>query len=312
MDHLFADTYPVRLVVPLLNFDCFTPSLEVTSCVTVTRLGDREKNNLIARLGAHREFPETGISIDALARSGWALEYSREVLRGHEIPYDELFTETDLAFAAIRLVKSGRVGAVAAIVLSDPAGHSIHHPPELCVSPGGSQFRMEEDDRNLLSSIVRGLEMPESKRLRIALRWFNRASVARWGDDIIMAVAIALEGALLPKETDELAFRLALRGAALVAEDGRQEEVFGVLGVLYVARSAIVHTGCSIAELPKNVVKKVRRLEGSPPPDAFPKIALDTARNVLTKLVLQTAPGIDHSQFLQALERQVIASFSGK
>ncbi len=312
MDQLFAEAYPVRLVAPLLNFESFAPSLEVTSCVTVSRLGDDEKNDLIARFAAHRQFPDTGISISALAQSNWALELSRSIPRGQAIPFEEMFSEIALALAAIRLMKSGRVGAVAAIVISDQAGHSAHDLPEFVVSPGGGQFRLEENEHAALLAIASALELPESRSLGFALRWFNRAVGARWGEDIITAAAIALEGALLPNETNELSFRLALRGAALAADDGRQEEVFQILRILYSARSKIVHEGCPITKFPKSVIANIRHLEGNPSPEALPEIALNTARDVLRRLVLRLDHGTDRSRFLRDLERQVITSFRGK
>jgi len=58
--------------------------------------------------------------------------------------------------------------------------------------------------------------------------------------------------------------------------------------------------------LPRSVKNAINNLEGAPSPAAFPSIALDTARNVMKKLVQRITPGANLEQMHLDLERNVV------
>lgn len=307
MADLSADTYSVQLIAPLLNFTSFSSPADVTSGVSIHPFCNEEKNKLVDTFAQYRPFPDPGFDVGELARSGWALRLSRSLERDQEIPYEDLLWEATRALSCLRLLKPGRVGALAAIVLSEASGNSIHDPPDVVVSAGGSQFELKEEEAGSLRAIGRALDLPEARPLDYALRWYNQAVGAHWCEGMLTATAIALEAALLPNVREELSFRLALRGAALTATEHDPQEVFRILRALYTTRSTIVHTGRSLSGLSKTDRRRIANLDGSPTPQALPSIALATARRVLRSLVSKLDHGVDFSQILESLEEDAVA-----
>lgn len=80
--------------------------------------------------------------------------------------------------------------------------------------------------------------------LLTAVRWAGRATVATTREEAFLLFAIALECLILPKEKDELRYRLSQRVARLCREDMDQRlELAKRTKKLYDVRSKIVHSG---------------------------------------------------------------------
>ena len=121
------------------------------------------------------------------------------------------------------------------------------------VGPGrGRPYELHASDLESLNTIIRSLRAIDEKSVSKVLEWvlkrFN-LSYSKGGDEEkVIDHTIILEMLLLHGTKDELKYRLALRGAALLRDEQPPKEVFGVLSCLYNARSQIVHNGVPLAE----------------------------------------------------------------
>ncbi len=86
-----------------------------------------------------------------------------------------------------------------------------------------------------------GLEMP--------LRRFEQSYLRDWDEDVIIDLAISLESTLLADVNDELKYRLALRGSALLSRSRPAAGTKILLSQLYDLRSVIVHGGARLSDV---------------------------------------------------------------
>ncbi len=73
-------------------------------------------------------------------------------------------------------------------------------------------------------------------------------------------MTIALENSLLSDVIEELAYRLKMRGAALLSRDRKAKQVTSSLGAIYSVRSRIVHEGYRLKDI-INEPKKKRKIK---------------------------------------------------
>lgn len=104
-------------------------------------------------------------------------------------------------------------------------------------------------------------------------------------------LTIALESTLLAGLRDELKYRLALRGAALLAGMRDPTEVYGLLRAIYDIRSAVVHDGILLSEITKgDLWKCVQALKPKPiAPLDLPDYCEDITRLILREYLKRLA-----------------------
>ncbi len=112
------------------------------------------------------------------------------------------------------------------------------------------QFRRTRLDvtklHNILESDILVVDSLEEKKLELAVGRFNLALHRKRKEDQIIDFAIALESSILFGVRDELIFRLKVRAAKLISDSEIKNinvDIPKYLGILYKARSAIVHDG---------------------------------------------------------------------
>jgi hypothetical protein len=171
--------------------------------------------------------------------------------------------ETPDIIVALRLIHDGAVAA--------PIGTVILplDEPEITNEMRGGWFRVDEcqpsgiadtyellaDDLATFAEILDEIRaVRESKRhadIAVALRRFNQAYERTKQEDILIDLVVALESSLLAgiAEKEGLAFRMALRGAALLRVRRNPEDTFTMFNQLYAARSKIVHEGATLEDL---------------------------------------------------------------
>ena len=87
------------------------------------------------------------------------------------------------------------------------------------------------------------------KNVALAVRRFNMAYGRGWPEERLLDLMIGFEALLLENE-QELRYKLAMRGAALLGKDGDERETIrGELGAAYKQRNHIVHGGRADEEL---------------------------------------------------------------
>jgi len=213
---------------------------------------------------------------------------------GQEVGQD-ISTELEDTITALRLVKAGDVGALAFFergrMVSGPPTMSASVSPALFVRQHNTLYHFTEVDLPIATALYTTLqEFDQHKRgLAIALRRFNQSYSRINPEDQIIDLTIALESCLLGDGNEELNYRLALRGAALLAKAKLWEpkDARDLLKALYIVRSAIVHSGQELSNLGREATKQLRDLKISP--DKFPQRCEDIVRYIVRTYVLRLA-----------------------
>lgn len=213
----------------------------------------------------------------------------------------EALDELGDIMSALHLLKEGDVGAPAiyqkrlAPVLWEgtrmcyPLNQVRQFPSSVPLA-----YELHESDIASLQELVKALQqlrLAQSRGtstlyedLSVGLRRFNQSYERRLPEDQIIDLTIALESTLLADHDDELTYRLAVRGAALLADvetPWEPRKSRALLTTLYAVRSSIVHSGQQLSD-PK-VLKKIRSI-GMEPKDFLPQCGR-IVRNVLKAYV---------------------------
>jgi hypothetical protein len=155
----------------------------------------------------------------------------------------------------------------------------------------------------LVSRLVDQKSSQQLHSIDIGLRWFNRAYSQKKAEDKIIALTIALESTLLHKVSNELRFRLALRGAALLREKRKPKDTFSFLKTLYDTRSNIVHNGQTLVELAKKEKGKIAGL----PANNLQLEAEQIAREVLIKYIFSINTQSNLEKINKELEETIVS-----
>lgn len=254
-DYFHSDTLRRRIVAPLTDFGMEGDAIALGDGLSITRLSSTEREEFASRTLL---FPFSPFG--NLGPTGWeefALEYDAEVpkfIGKHTEPvtgqgFQGVATEKcDEAIAALRLFKAGAVRYIAInfrrLVWEPGAfGGSILKPPTASVGP---RYELSRDDIPAFESFWTDFRRQRSstrRRIDLALRRFNLAYERILPQDRLIDYMIALEALLLTREEQqELAYKLGLRGSALLGENpDTRFEVFSRLKKAYAVRSEIVH-----------------------------------------------------------------------
>lgn len=215
---------------------------------------------------------------------------------------------------AMRLLKRGEVGAPAFFEAEDTSfslrsGCAISLN-EFWVRQHGAKYRLNRDDVPSLVKLIGRLERGKQQMLSVALHWFNKSYHDQPVEDRVIDLTIALESSLLSGLTDELKYRLALRGAALLA-DRREPRVTAILlKGLYDVRSKIVHEGQSLSDLRKPLEKLSRDLQPTPVPSNYVQEWEDIVRDVLRSYIEDFDATPDLKEINDGLDARIIAGLS--
>jgi hypothetical protein len=191
--------------------------------------------------------------------------------------------EVNRIVTTLRLLKPGLVGAPAAFVrLSrDTFGGTIYDLNDTRIRRFGPTFELQEAENLDFADLYDKMRSGDTQ-LSLALRRFNQAYGRELPEDRIIDLAIALESSVLSDATDELKYRLSVRGATLLAEEKPPTDTQTILAALYDARSKIVHEGLALTH--KRLRKIIERV-GSGEPQAFAQTCEDLVRAILRSLL---------------------------
>jgi len=218
----------------------------------------------------------------------------------------ELSMEVENVITAFRLAKAGDVGVLAffetnqmprsitwSSFISLPDGQSIRRPDSLYSLQFGSPYTLSETDLPVVQRLFESLQKLDTQKsgLAVALRHFNQSYGRTIDEDRLIDLTIALESCLLADAShEELNYRLALRGAALLAQAQLWEpgKAQALLKAMYAIRSAIVHSGQRLS----NLEKDQKKLLGKPGilPEKFSGQCENIVRDILRTYVLWLTP----------------------
>lgn len=218
---------------------------------------------------------------------------------------------------AMHLLKGGDVGAPA--IYQKRLAPVLWEGTKMCYSLNQvrqfpspcSAYELHEADIAPLRALVKALQQVRLAQsqgtsavygdLSVGLRRFNQSYERNIPEDQIIDLTIALESTLLGDVEDELKYRLAIRGAALLASaeaSWMPRESKALLLGMYDVRSSIVHSGQQLSD-PK-VIKKIRNL-GMQPKD-FLQQCEQIIRDVLKAYIQRRAEGQSVKQVNEELE----------
>jgi len=219
----------------------------------------------------------------------------------------ELNMEVEKIITVLRLVKAGDVAALAYFEMSQmprsimpssfislPNDQSIRQVDSLYSHQFGSLYTLSQTDLPVIQTLYESLQKLDTQKsgLAVALRRFNQAYSRTIHEDRIIDLTIALESCLLADaSSEELNYRLALRGAALLtqAKLWEPEQSQALLKAMYAIRSAIVHAGQQLSNLKKDQKKLLEKLGILP--HEFPGRCENIVRDILRTYVLWLTPG---------------------
>jgi hypothetical protein len=222
---------------------------------------------------------------------------------------------------ALRLLKGGGVAAPTTFMRSE-APSPIQVGWLSSGVPGGRPglvppptYRLEAADMAALQSLIDDVRQLTLRMhqggVTVALRRFNQAYARDWfmgSEDRIIDLTIALESTLLADVQDELQYRLALRGAALLSGTRAPDETRSLLETIYKVRSKIVHEGKQLAEL-GNLTNRVSIPANVP--DGFARVCEDIVREILRTFVHHAAAGKTPKALTMELDKRLLHGLLG-
>lgn len=172
-----------------------------------------------------------------------------------------------------------------------------------------NQYRLAREEvdalRELFGQLVNPQTQSQLRDLDVGLRRFNQAYARARTEDKIIDLTIALESSLLSDQRDELRYRLATRGAALLSKRRNPKDTYSVLRALYDARSEIVHGGRTLAEIAKN-----GKIKGILINELLPK-AEQIVREVFIEYLARINPQSSLKMINENLDQTVVNSLAG-
>lgn len=231
----------------------------------------------------------------------------------------EALNELDDILSAMRLLKGGNVGAPAIYQKRlEPVfweGTRMCHPLTQTRSfpPTLAPYEVRESDTAPLRDLINTLQQVRRVQssgplpygdLSIGLRRFNQSYERSILEDQLVDLTIVLESTLLADRAEEMTYRLAIRGAILLADAEtlwNPQKSRDLLTTMYDVRSRIVHDGLSLSD--KEVLKKILKL-GMQPQD-FLQQCEQIVRDVLKLYLPHVAKGRSVKDINKDLEARI-------
>ena len=180
---------------------------------------------------------------------------------------EPLLHSARLAISAIRLAHDGEVfaGPTFAELLPPkifkPTFQDVPYELQLHRGPFAARYLLKSDDSDVVSDIFRSLRacLPDNNAgsLSLALRRFNLSYAREAPDDQIIDLAVALDASVLADADRDLAYKLLVRGTALLAGTPEVNEQSATLAALYSARNKLVHGSKSFRDLKKQELRQI-------------------------------------------------------
>jgi len=336
-----ASRVPWVVIVPLINSTGSLPRRETIGRFNVEPLLPQEKASLqnILTSSGTGEVPDVSWLGLRHARYKLIARFETDLTASHEVVDNEreaIVSEVRDVILALRLLGAGTIAApvidqrsfVDTPQLSHIVTSAIEYAPRDW--PPRPIYDMGAPDMQavaILTEAIRRLNrQPGRGGLEVALRRFAQSySRDVFGEDIIIDLTIALEGSILFGLKDELKYRLALRGAALLATEPSSDaidvvfltEVKALLQLVYDTRSLLVHEGAYLQELTndKGYMRTFRKALPNAQPTALPALCEDIVRRILWAYIsrLTADSAIGHIKNINAdVESALIAGLTAR
>ena len=238
----------------------------------------------------------------------------------------EALNELEDILSAMRLLKRGNVGTPA--IYQKRLEPVLWEGTRMCapltqtryLSFGFMPYEFRESDITPLQDLVDTLQQLRLSQpsgaslygdLSIGLRRFNQSYERNILEDQLIDLTIALESTLLESLKEELTYRLAVRGAALLADaedPWEPKKSRALLSAMYDVRSLIVHNGLQLSD--KDILKKIRKLEMQP--KEFFQQCEQVVRDVLRAYVRRRKKGQSVRDVNEDLEARIVGGLGAQ
>jgi hypothetical protein len=245
-----TDSFTYRFFAPITGLKVEVDRVELEPKLAIVRVTGEEKEDLLA------EYPTFYPSNSTAITHEFALELFHtvpKIIAGDD--YRPSFTEHPVeavkrkfaeVCSALRLFKAGALALNHVWILNTifplegfGATHNPYSPPRFFDS-----YTLSSSEANALATFWQQYQAScqvKRKRFEVALRRFNFAYERERPEDKLIDYMIALE-ALLLGDQQELKYKLAMRGAALLGNSpDERKRIYDELGEAYNQRSKTVH-----------------------------------------------------------------------
>ncbi len=312
IEHWTLPTVNWELIAPLADFSTDHRELSsITKMIELAPFSHAEKTLIWNQGGSFGPFGEPPtMSRDEFARATYALRCERTSRR--DDPGFELEPDNEIMrfISALRLLKPGDVRAAAIFGRSEGL---VERFSSQFLEGGrlpkvGLPYILEGSDFPLLRKILEAFDTGATTVLQVPLRRFNQGYARRAPEDRLIDLTIALESCLLGGIRGELRYRLATRGAVLLASQRDPLETRQLLEAVYDVRSQIVHNGKQF--LDKSVQHRLLRLEQEDRKD-FVGACESVTRDVLRECALRLIAGESVEEFGKRLDDELLIAVLG-
>lgn len=254
---LFCDIRQLKstnltVIAPLFNFSSDITTVSIGPLIQLTAFTTEEKT-LIWKTNILSTFNSF-----ELINAGHKLvgNYSSGSGSSQSPTKPELENEIETVMTTLRLLKRGGIGWGLLHEYTDDMfsciGGGTKTRSDFVTNAYGPRYELLEnnleDAKQIYASLKQVMQVPHCGGLEVALRRFNQMYSRDKDEDRIIDLTIALESCLLTG-MDELRYRLALRGAALLSKQKDPKVTQSLLRDIYDARSKIVHEGQLLHEI---------------------------------------------------------------
>lgn len=238
----------IKVIAPLEKFECARQNIDLSENLRIREILDKERK-LIWDSDKMRAIPMLPHGPIETLKYGLETSYEARTEALVESPPSWVTEEINRAVSSLRLYKAGKVGCNIVLVLDRiPFIHFSGGLPNISFPVFGQKYVLAEveieelrkfwNKFKIVDTTKRGLEF-----LDVARRRFNYTYERQKFDDRLIDCMISFESLFLKGgEMLELAYRLSLRSAVMLAEKSNERKgVFLDMKTAYGLRSMIVH-----------------------------------------------------------------------
>jgi hypothetical protein len=262
MQEWTAASYEMVYQIPLTNFstDCDLPLALASNLVLApfdaeSKTAFWEMSGGGSPAGVHQ-----GLNFLSLTSATCVFLARKQQNRGGDFISTEIVNTAGAFVTALRLHGPNPV-AISALGWDTGSldfSSSVTSQSEFGTQRPGPPYHLHSDDLQTVCDLFERVQALESRdndpNLATALHHFNQSYERSRAEDRLIDLTVALEASLLANESEELKFRLTLRGVALLTHarspfaesEQARAHLREFFRALYDARSLIVHEGASL------------------------------------------------------------------
>lgn len=301
-----AETFDIEIYLPLQNLAVWLV-LESTRCPSGWSLED------VSRIPKAAAFDLAALSAAGIDGWGQPIQCKAVFRKAVRLPkvrqpdFSNLLKEAEWLITGFRLARREPVGVATLVGLPTESLRGAEYIGRFVWRLDGMA---SADDHHM--TILRDEEVPcieewlsrvfrlggsgKLDEIALAIHRFHASFGRRWLDDALIDLLIAMENTLLHDMSQELTYRMSLRGAALLGRSHSPHRTSSLLRYAYGLRSKVVHGGRSVKSIcgsERSAGSRVRATQR-------------LTRRVLRELLLHFDSGMTLREVTAKLDRSIL------